>query len=74
MGPSFEFRDFRDYIYLRGSYENIPMNLCLMNGALELGKALLNMASVLFLMGPFDNNYCGTKEFGERNIFYKVKL
>jgi lysophospholipid acyltransferase len=74
LGPSFEFSEFRDFIYLKGNYGNIPKDSCIVSGLYELGKALVNIISTVVLSAPLDFNYCASEDFGTKNIFYKVIL
>lgn len=70
-GPSFEFADFRDFIYLQGSYKNIPKSLAIKSAFTELFKSIINILIVLFLAKPFDLKYCITEEYGNKSFLWK---
>jgi hypothetical protein len=73
MGPSFEFKDYIDYIYLTGDYKDLERKNSMKAGFIELVKAIANIGLNLSLSGIFNMYYCADPDFGKKNALYKVK-
>lgn len=74
LGPSFEFRDFRDYINFEGVYKDIPRKQAMTAGFIELGKAAFNMLTYVIFMHKLSFVYCSDPEFGEKSAIYQVNF
>lgn len=74
VGPSFEFSDYRNFVYTLGDYKNFfSLNHAIKASMIELTKGLICMGAYVVLKTPFDNEFLITEEFGNYGIIYKVK-
>lgn len=75
VGPTFEYKDFKDFMELTGHYKDMPRgsnSMAAFKPAMEnlLGGILCIVLHVVFVMQGFSVYFCGTKEF----ITYKTFL
>jgi len=70
-GPSFEFVDFKKFIYLQGPYNNIPIILAIKAALVELFKGAIFMIVFFFFLEKYPISYIATEEFSL--IFYPLK-
>lgn len=71
IGPSFEFKDFIDFINFEGCYKNLPIKHTIITGLKEYLYALLMMAFYGGLKPRIPLEYVGSIEYGNRNAIYK---
>ncbi|MCQ2819069.1 MAG: hypothetical protein MJ252_17545 [archaeon] len=71
IGPSFEFKDFKDFIYLRGRYAKMPYDLILPWGIFYFFYSFFWMGFYGYFGPRYPLSYCGTVEFGEKSMWYK---
>lgn len=72
MGPSFEFKDYIDFIHLRNDYNSLQRKNAMKAGFIEFVKAITNIAINFFLSSTFNLYYCSSSEFGKKNAIYQV--
>lgn len=72
VGPSFEFRDFYDFIYMKKEFSNIPIMKAFKAGGIELLKSVACIASMMALSNTFDYRYCASKEFTQLSFINRV--
>jgi lysophospholipid acyltransferase len=72
IGPSFEFKDYMDFIKEEGEFDNIPYTRCNIEFLKEFLIASVCMTIFGILDPIFDIDFAGTKAFGDRSIFYKI--
>lgn len=72
VGPSIEYKDFIDFIYLRGCYSHLPINFLLKNGIQYFGLSLVIMGLYAFISPKFPITIIGEASFNQYNLFYKI--
>ena len=72
VGPSFEFADFRKFIYLQEDYKDLNKELAIKSAMKEFGKAVICI--FIFQIGQsfYDLNYLISDEFNKHNYITKV--
>ena len=71
IGPSFEFKDFIDFINFEGCYANLPVKFIITSGLKGYVYALLMMAFYGALKPKIPLEYVGTVEYGKQSVLYK---
>jgi lysophospholipid acyltransferase len=71
IGPSFEFKDYIQFIRLEGDYQNIPWKQSNLAALKEFLMVLVCLFIRLNLGKNFSTKYCGTEEYVEKSIGYK---
>ena len=72
VGPSFEFSDYRKFIYTLDEYKNFPLDLAVKSSMKEFAKGIICMGLYFAMKGPFDYLYLITEEYGNSSLIYKV--
>lgn len=72
VGPSIEYKDFIDFIYLRGCYSNLPIKYLLINGIQYFGLSLVIMGLYAFIGPKFPISVVGEPSFNQYNMLYKI--
>ena len=72
VGPSIEYKDFIDFIYLRGSYSHLPIAFLLKNGIQYFGLSLVIMGLYAFIGPKIPISIIGEASFNQYNLFYKI--
>ena len=71
IGPVFEFRDFKDFIYHQGVYKNLKLKTTFFFGGIELIFTFMSMAYYAYFSSKIPLSYAGSVEFGEKSLLYK---
>lgn len=72
VGPSINFSDFRNFIYLREEYKDIPKSKVFKNTLLKMFYWIVFTVNFLIASKYFYNEYLYSEEFGNRNIVFKL--
>lgn len=70
-GPSIEFKDFSNFIYLKGNYKSMPIKVNMLYGTIILVKAFIFLSLYGAFSSKFSVEYLGSEEFGMKSILYK---
>jgi len=71
MGPVFEYKDFIDFIHLKGCYERMNFSTTLFFGFIELIFAFISMGFYALFSSKYPLSYAGTIDFGNKSLLYK---
>lgn len=72
IGPSFEYKDFHNFIYMKDCYARIPYLWMIIYGFVYLVVSILMMAFYGFIGSKYPLTYCGTVEYGQQSILYQL--
>lgn len=70
VGPAFDFIDWQDFINLRKHYSAIPFQI--IESLKQLVFSFFFMGVLLGVYPYVPLEYCGSKEFADKNIFYQI--
>ena len=71
IGPSFEFRDFYNFIYFKDCYANLPIKLTMIYGAYYGLLSVLMMAFYGGFSPRYPLSYVGSVEYGTKSLLYR---
>jgi lysophospholipid acyltransferase len=72
IGPSFEFKDYLQFIREEGDYVRVPYSKANKQFLRDLMLALLNMVLLVVLEKPFELDFAGSEEYSKSNILYRI--
>lgn len=72
IGPSFDFKDYIDFIHLRNCYSRIPFVLTMQFGLGYLLLTIMCMGVYTAFNKRFGLEYIGTVEYGEHPLWYRL--
>jgi lysophospholipid acyltransferase len=71
IGPSFEFKDYLEFLREEGDYENIPYGKCNKHFLYDFILALINMGLLVVGEKQFEMDYAGTDEYANKSLLYR---
>ena len=71
IGPSFEFKDFYNFIYFKDCYAHIPTTLTMLYGGYYLLFSILMMGFYGGFGPRYPLAYVGTVEYGTKSLLYR---
>lgn len=72
IGPSFDFKDYYDFIYFKKCYSRIPFLLTMKQGLMYFVLAFSCIGVHAGLRKKFALEYLGSIEYGDHSIWYKI--
>lgn len=72
IGPSFDFKDFIDFIHFKNCYSRIPFGLTMMYGCGYLVLTIICMAIYAAFGKTYSLEYVGSTELGEYSLLYRL--
>ncbi|MCQ2816816.1 MAG: hypothetical protein MJ252_06080 [archaeon] len=72
IGPGFEFKDFKDWIELKGHYKTMTPKIAIYEGIKRLIFFIFLTVLYSYVSNAFPLPALYSDSFGKRNIFYKI--
>ena len=72
IGPSIEYKDFINFIEEKDCYSHLPYIKLISNGFLYFLFSFIQMGIYAFFSPKIPISYIGNKEFGNKNLLYKI--